>query len=141
GRRGFTAAFATACLVAAIIVLSATAASKTNRDTVTITWMTFETANLPASYWDDIVTRFEAANPGINVKRIVTPTLDRDGYAKQLLASGQFPDALQSITVQDFAKQGLLYAWTPAEQASWHVADPHAGMLNGKQYNIPNNSQ
>ena len=42
-----------------------------------------------------------------------------DAYAKQLLASGQFPDVLQSITLQDYTSQGLLYAWTPAEQASW----------------------
>jgi ABC-type glycerol-3-phosphate transport system substrate-binding protein len=140
-RRGFTAAVALACLLAMTIVLSATAATTKHRDNVTITWMTFETANLPAPYWDDIVTRFEAKNPGINVKRIVTPTLDRDGYAKQLLASGQFPDVLQSITVQDFASQGLLYAWTPAERADWHILFPKSEELNGKQYTIPQNSQ
>ncbi|MFL5963414.1 MAG: ABC transporter substrate-binding protein [Gaiellaceae bacterium] len=140
-RRGFSAAVVFACLLAAILVLSATAATTTHRDNVTITWLTFETSNLPAAYWDDIVTRFEAANPGINVKRIVSPTLDRDGYAKQLLASGQFPDVLQSITVQDFASQGLLYAWTPAEQASFHILFPKSEMLNGNQYTIPQNSQ
>ncbi len=68
-------------------------------------------------------------------------TTDRDAYAKQLLASGQFPDVLQSITLQDYTSQGLLYAWTPAEQASWNVLFPHAGELGGKQYSIPNNSQ
>jgi ABC-type glycerol-3-phosphate transport system substrate-binding protein len=108
---------------------------------VTITWMMFETPNLPLSYWQDIVNRFEAANPGINVQLLPSPTTDRDAYAKQLLASGQFPDVLQSITLQDYTSQGLLYAWTPADQASWNVLFPHAGQLAGKQYDIPNSSQ
>ena len=129
-------------LIAAVVVaLGATAASARDHDDVTITWMMFTTANLPMSYWQDIVDRFEAKNPGIKVKLLPSPTTDRDGYAKQLLASGQFPDVLQSITLQDYASQGLLYAWTPAEQAKWNVLFPHAGQLNGKQYSIPNNSQ
>jgi ABC-type glycerol-3-phosphate transport system substrate-binding protein len=140
-RRRLVAASAFACIAATVVVLGAGAATTSHRDNVTITWMTFETPNLPASYWDDIVTRFEAANPGITVKRLVTPTLDRDAYAKQLLASGQFPDVLQSITLQDYTSQGLLYAWAPAEQAKWNVLYPTAGQLNGKQYDIPNSSQ
>jgi len=121
--------------------LTATAATNRHRDTVNITWMMFETSNLPLSYWQDIVNRFEAKNPGITVTLLPSPTTDRDAYAKQLLASGQFPDVLQSITLQDYTSQGLLYAWTPAEQASWNVLFPHAGQLGGKQYDIPNSSQ
>jgi multiple sugar transport system substrate-binding protein len=128
-------------IASAAVALGSTAASARNRDNVTITWMMFTTANLPISYWQDIVDRFEAKNPGITVKLLPSPTLDRDAYAKQLLASGQFPDVLQSITLQDYASQGLLYAWTPAEQAQWNVLFPHAGQLSGKQYSIPNNSQ
>src|SRR6478672_2345000 len=128
-------------IAAAVVALGATAASARDRDNVTITWMMFTTANLPLTYWQNIVDRFEAKNPGIKVKLLPSPTTDRDGYAKQLLASGQFPDVLQSITLQDYASQGLLYAWSPAEQAKWNVLFPHAGQLNGKQYSIPNNSQ
>jgi multiple sugar transport system substrate-binding protein len=127
-------------VAAGVAALTATAQTKRQQD-VTITWMTFETPNLPASFWEDVRTRFEAANPGINVKRLVTPTLDRDGYAKQLLASGQFPDVLQAITPQDYVSQGLLYAFTPAEVASWHVTTPKAGTIGGKQYSIPNEAQ
>jgi multiple sugar transport system substrate-binding protein len=127
-------------VAAGIAALTATAQPKRKQD-ITITWMTFETPNLPAAFWDDVRTRFEAANPGINVKRLVTPTLDRDGYAKQLLASGQFPDVLQAITPQDYVSQGLLYAFTPAEVKSWHVTTPSAGMIGGKQYSIPNEAQ
>jgi len=136
-------ALAAVCVLLALAVgaLGATAASARDQDDVTVSWMMFTTANLPLSYWQDIVDRFQAKNPGIKVKLLPSPTLDRDAYAKQLLASGQFPDVLQSITLQDYASQGLLYAWTPAEQAKWNVLFPHAGQLSGKQYSIPNNSQ
>ena len=39
--------------------------------------------------FQDIVDRFQQANPGITVKLLPSPTTDRDAYAKQLLASGQ----------------------------------------------------
>src|SRR6266404_6643302 len=130
-----------ALIVVAALDVSASAAPRQHRDTVTIRWMMFQTPNLPLSYWQDIVNRFEAKNPDIKVQLLPSPTLDRDAYAKQLLASGQFPDVLQSITLQDYTKQGLLYAWTPAEQKTWGVLFPHAGQLDGKQYSIPNSSQ
>src|SRR5438445_5193597 len=135
------AAIVVALAAVCVSALSATAATTRHRDNVTITWMMFETSNLPLSYWQDIVDRFEAANPGITVKLLPSPTTDRDAYAKQLLASGQFPDVLQSITLQDYTSQGLLYAWTPAEQKTWNVLYPKANTLNGKEYDIPNSSQ
>jgi len=140
-RRKCIAATVAFFVAASVAALGATAASAHHRDNITITWMMFQTPNLPLSYWQDIVNRFEAKNPGINVQLLPSPTLDRDAYAKQLLASGQFPDVLQSITLQDYTQQGLLYAWTPAEQKTWGVLFPHAGQLSGKQYSIPNNSQ
>ena len=140
--RGLRVAAVVVALAAVCVsALTATAATNRHRDNVNITWMMFETSNLPLSYWQDIVNRFQAANPGITVTLLPSPTTDRDAYAKQLLASGQFPDVLQSITLQDYTSQGLLYAWTPAEQASWNVLFPHAGQLAGKQYDIPNSSQ
>jgi ABC-type glycerol-3-phosphate transport system substrate-binding protein len=138
--RAMLGAVALMLVAAGVAALTATAQTKQQR-AVTITWMTFETPNLPASFWEDVQNRFEAANPGIKVKRLVTPTLDRDGYAKQLLASGQFPDVLQAITPQDYVSQGLLYAFTPSEVASWHVTTPKAGTIGGKQYSIPNEAQ
>lgn len=140
-RRKAIVATVVVVIATAVAALGATAASARHRDNVTITWMMFETSNLPLSYWQDIVNRFEAKNPGITVKLLPSPTTDRDAYAKQLLASGQFPDVLQSITLQDYTAQGLLYAWTPAEQKTWNVLFPTAGQLNGKQYDIPNSSQ
>jgi raffinose/stachyose/melibiose transport system substrate-binding protein len=140
-RRKCIAATVAFFVAASMAALGATAASAHHRDNITITWMMFQTPNLPLSYWQDIVNRFEAKNAGIKVQLLPSPTLDRDAYAKQLLASGQFPDVLQSITLQDYTQQGLLYAWTPAEQKTWGVLFPNAGQLSGKQYSIPNNSQ
>jgi raffinose/stachyose/melibiose transport system substrate-binding protein len=119
---------------------SDTGAAKASKP-VTITWMTFETPNLPAAFWEDVKTRFERENPNIKVKRIVTPTLDRDAYAKQLLASGQFPDVLQGITPQDYVKAGQLEPFTPEEVKSWNTTSPDAGLLEGKQFSIPNVAQ
>jgi raffinose/stachyose/melibiose transport system substrate-binding protein len=110
-RRKCITAIVAFSVAASLAALGATTASARHSDNVNIRWMMFETPNLPHSYWQQIVSRFEAKNPGINVQLLPSPTLDRDGYAKQLLASGQFPDVLQSITLQDYAKQGLLYAW------------------------------
>ena len=77
GRR----ALAAVCVVIAVAVaaLGATAASARDQDDVTIRWMMFTTSNLPLSYWQDIVDRFEAKNPGIKVKLLPSPTTDRDG--------------------------------------------------------------
>src|SRR6266567_4674040 len=47
----------------------------------------------------------------ITVQRIVSPGIDRSTYAKQLLASDQFPDILQSINTQDFIDANLLIPW------------------------------
>src|SRR5258708_3645457 len=130
--RGLRVAAVVVALAAVCVsALTATAATNRHRDNVNITWMMFETSNLPLSYWQDIVNRFEAKNPGITVTLLPSPTTDRDAYAKQLLASGQFPDVLQSITLQDYTSQGLLYPWTPAEHAGWNVLFPHAEQLGG----------
>ena len=88
-RRKYVVATVALLIAASVATLGATtAATAGERDNVTITWMMFETSNLPLSYWQDIVNRFEAKNPGITVKLLPSPTTDRDAYAKQLLASG-----------------------------------------------------
>ena len=151
-RRRATAVLAALAVVLAGAILAACgggddkksstgASTGTASKPVTITWMTFETPNLPAAFWEDVKKRFEAQNPGIKVKRLVTPGTDRDAYAKQLLASGQFPDVLQAITPQDYVKNGLLYAFTPAEVKKMNTTVPDAGTIGGKQYSIPNTGQ
>ena len=63
--------------------------------TKTISFLTFETPNLTAAYWDAAIKRVTDKYPDIKVKKLVSPTADgRTDYAKQLLQSGQFPDVM-----------------------------------------------
>jgi len=67
-RRKCIAAIVAFSVAASLAALGATAASARHRDNVTIRWMMFQTPNLPLSYWQDIVNRFEAKNPDIKVQ-------------------------------------------------------------------------
>ena len=109
-------------------------------DDVALTFMTFETPALDATFWDGSIERAVAQVPGVNVKKIVTPTADRNAYAKQLQASGQFPDVLASINPKDFLEAGLLL---PFDQA-WldeNFILPGGNAIDGKVYIPPTNSQ
>jgi multiple sugar transport system substrate-binding protein/raffinose/stachyose/melibiose transport system substrate-binding protein len=106
----------------------------------TLTYLTFETPSLTASFWDTSIKNAAAKVPGLTVKKIVSPNTDRDAYAKQLQASGQFPDLLQSITPSTFAQANLL---KPYDQ-SWVNANfllPMGNAYKGKVYIPPTNSQ
>jgi multiple sugar transport system substrate-binding protein/raffinose/stachyose/melibiose transport system substrate-binding protein len=106
----------------------------------TLTYLTFETPSLTASFWDTSIANAQKKVPGLTVKKITAPSTDRDAYAKQLQASGQFPDLLQSITPSTFAQAGLL---KPYDQ-SWVNANfllPMGNAYKGKVYIPPTNSQ
>ena len=109
-------------------------------DDVALTFMTFETPALDATFWDGSIERAVAQVPDISVKKIITPTADRNAYAKQLQASGQFPDVLASINPKDFLEAGLLL---PFDQA-WldeHFILPGGNAIHGKVYIPPTNAQ
>ena len=104
-----------------------------------ITFLTFETPNLTPEYWDAAIKRVEDRYPDITVKKLVAPTTDRTAYAKQLLASGQFPDVMIAVTPAGLAESGNLYAWTPDELKDFTV--PDGGAIDGKVYQLPANTQ
>lgn len=108
-------------------------------DTNTITFLTFETPNLTPAYWDAAIKRVTDQYPGMKVKRLVSPTADRTSYAKQLKASGQFPDVMIAVTPTGFAQAGDLYAWQSSELTSFEV--PDGGAIGGKVYQLPANTQ
>src|SRR6266545_5064087 len=86
-----------ACLAAGLgLVAGCSAASSGGGATgsVTLTYLTFETPSLTASFWDTSIANAAKKVPGVTVKKLVAPSTDRDAYAKQLQASGQFPDLL-----------------------------------------------
>ena len=105
-----------------------------------LSFLTFETPALDAAFWDNSIKVALEQVPGLSIDKIVTPGADRNGYAKQLQASGQFPDILASINPKDFLEAGLL---EPFDQA-WLDANfvlPNANAIDGKSYIPPTNSQ
>src|SRR5258708_32248235 len=110
---------------------------------VKLVFLTFETPALTASYWDKAINAALATLPkdsNITIQRIVSPGIDRSTYAKQLLASDQFPDILQSINTQDFVAGNLLTPW----DSKWiedHFLIPNGNALGGKVWQAPTNSQ
>ncbi|MEJ3654362.1 extracellular solute-binding protein [Actinomycetes bacterium KLBMP 9759] len=108
-------------------------------ETVTISFLTFETPNLTPDVWDASIKRALDANPGIQVEKLVAPTQDRTTYAQQLLTSGQFPDVMVAVAPGGFAEGGHLYAWQPDELADFVC--PQCGAIGGKVYQLPANTQ
>src|SRR6266487_2406634 len=137
-----------AAVLATVVGLSAcTASTKTQSSggtgggaTKQITFLTFETPNLSAQYWDAAIKRVTDKHPDISVKKLVSPTADgRTAYAKQLLQSGQFPDVMIAVSPAGFAEAGNLYAWSPDELKDFVF--PTANPIKGKYYQLPANTQ
>ncbi|MEV6283792.1 extracellular solute-binding protein [Kribbella sp. NPDC051770] len=110
-----------------------------NDGTVELTMLTFETPNLPAALWDSAIERVSARVPGVKIKKLVTPNVDRTTYAKQLASSGQLPDIMLAVNPQGFAEGGQLADFTKEELAGF--ASPEAGAIKGKIYQLPTNAQ
>jgi len=105
-----------------------------------LTYLVFETPSLDAKFWDTSIAAATTETPGVKINKIVAPSTDRDGYAKQLQQSGQFPDLLQSITPSNFVGAGLLKPY----DKTWIDANfllPSANSLKGEVYIPPTNSQ
>ena len=130
-----------ACLAAGLALTGCSAASTGSaKGGSTLTYLTFETPSLTAKFWDTSIANTEKKVPGVTVKKIIAPSTDRDAYAKQLRASGQFPDLLQSITPSTFATAGLLKPY----DRKWVNANfmlPMGNANKGKVYIPPTNSQ
>src|SRR5258706_3862909 len=112
-------------------------------DPVNLVFLTFESPALTATFWDNAIKAALAKMPdgaNINVQRIVSPNIDRTAYAKQLLASDQFPDLLQSINTQEFIDAKLLQPWDQ-QWINDHFALPMGNALGGKVWQAPTNAQ
>ncbi|MEV6104961.1 extracellular solute-binding protein [Streptomyces sp. NPDC051940] len=109
------------------------------KDRQEISFLTFETPNLTPEYWDAAIGRVEKKYPDIKVKKLVAPTTDRTAYAKQLLASGQFPDVMIAVAPTGLGDAGNLYSWKPAELKDFTV--PDGGAIDGNVYQLPANTQ
>ncbi|MFI1092597.1 ABC transporter substrate-binding protein [Streptomyces sp. NPDC020917] len=133
-----------AALAAALALSACTAGSSPKpsgaaKGDVTLTFLTFETPNLTAKYWDDAIARASAKVPGVTIRKLVAPSVDRTGYAKQLAASGQLPDIMIGVSPNGFAQAGQLAPWTDQELTDF--ISPHSNPINGKIYQLPYNTQ
>ncbi|GIG00881.1 ABC transporter substrate-binding protein [Catellatospora citrea] len=139
-RRALTSVIAASALFAvAACSTSANTENGTGSGT-SLTFLTFETPALTAKFWDDSITDALKSVPDTKINKIVSPNTDRNAYAKQLQASGQFPDILSSINPKDFIEANLL---TPFDKA-WLEENfllPGANNIKGSTYIPPTNSQ
>src|SRR5882672_2455331 len=143
-----TTSLAVVAVAAAIGLAGCTAGSATPKaapkaadgtKAVTLTFLTFETPNLTGAEWDKQIARASAKVPGVTIKKLVAPSADRTGYAKQLAASGQLPDVMIAVNPNGFAQAGQLAAWSDDQLKDF--VSPHANAIGGKQYQLPYNTQ
>ncbi|MFF2090684.1 ABC transporter substrate-binding protein [Paenibacillus sp. NPDC058174] len=104
---------------------------------VEIVFQSWITPNLTVEYYDNLIKKFESANPGIKVKRIQPPANEGnpDSYLKTLLASGDFPDVVQNATIQMFVDADALLE-IPIDDDIKKINNYEAEMIDGKLYNI-----
>ncbi len=89
------------------------APATTTGEEVTITWAIFETDNLTAEYYQNIIDAFEADNPGIKVETVLMTGDSRGQFLKTLLAAGNFPDVV--VEAENLANIEGLFAEVPSE--------------------------
>jgi len=84
-------------------------------------------------YYTDLITRFEAANPGIKVDLDVVAWPEIGQKVKTLIASGQSPDIVNNDEFAGEAADGLLY---PADQivSPATLADIIPAFMTNSQY-------
>lgn len=79
----------------------------------TITFGVFETDNITAEIWQNIIDSFEADNPGIKVEKVLATGDDRAAFWKTMLSSGSFPDVV--IEAERLATMEGIFTEVPQE--------------------------
>ncbi len=102
--------------------------------------LVFETPALTPEFWDATLAAAAAPIDGVNVVKLVTPDLDRTAYAKQLQASGQFPDVQAALNVNDFVEADLLVPYRD-DYLNEHYLFPDATKIDGNAWQTPSGGQ
>ena len=102
---------------------------------VTISFVSASPEAQPDEYWDEVVGYFEADNPDVNVERVPAPDDDIDTYAKQLLATGAFPDVVVNISDQDFVPLGALQPFEIDDEIN-RIQHVDATKIDGQLYKL-----
>ncbi|QNK55926.1 extracellular solute-binding protein [Paenibacillus sp. PAMC21692] len=109
------------------------------KETVELSFLVHETPNLSGQFWDAQIKKVTDKYPHIKINKIVSPDIDRAKYAKQLLATGDFPDVMISVNPAEFAASGALLPFP--EESLAKFTQPNANLIDGKQYQLPWNTQ
>ncbi|MFJ9241137.1 ABC transporter substrate-binding protein [Streptomyces sp. NPDC101776] len=102
-------------------------------------FLTFTSPNVTKSLWEGAAANVTKKYPDIGIKLLYTPNLDRQAYAKQLLATGQLPDILWDAPGSEFVKAGALLSFDAADLKGMNVPSGY-GTIGGKTYNLWNGS-
>lgn len=139
-RRKFLAGSGAVMAAAALSGCTAGSKSSTTSDgDVEMSFLTFETPNLDAAYWNAAIKRASEKVPGVKIKKLVSPSVDRTAYAKQLDSSGQLPDIMIAVTPSGFAEAGKFAAFEQDELTRF--VWPKSNAVDGKIYQLPYNTQ
>ena len=131
-------AIALAALSAFALTGCSTPAPETGGDAqaaAEITFLTFQSPNLTEEFWNEQIAEIQKEYPNLKVTIQYTPDLDRQAYAKQLLATGNLPDVIWDVPLQDFVTAGALLPYDAADLADIDAPDT-AGLVEGKHYSL-----
>jgi multiple sugar transport system substrate-binding protein len=107
----------------------------------TISFLAADYSDLTASYWKDLIRRFEKANPGAKVQLQMVDWADIEQKVTTLVSTNQQPDLLNLDHYANFAGDGLLLPATdvvpPKLQQDFLPTFADNGKYKGTQYGIP----
>lgn len=100
-----------------------------------------EYSSATEAYWNDLIERFEADNPGAKVELEMVSWSELDGKVRTLVATGEEPDILNGAPFSDFAEDGMLVPTKDALPADVYADIVPALLENakydGEAYGIP----
>lgn len=99
-----------------------------------ISFLTFQSPALSEQFWEDAVATALEDFPNLEVEILYTPDLDRQGYAKTLLATGTLPDVILDAPTRDFVEAGALLAF---DDSVAEVFETPLSTIEGKAYSLP----
>jgi ABC-type glycerol-3-phosphate transport system substrate-binding protein len=107
----------------------------------TITFVAAEYSSGVEPYWQDLIAKFEGANPGYTVDLQVVNWNDIDQQVATLISTGQQPDILNINKFAEYAADGLIYEASEvlSEQTIDDLLPKFAenASIDGTQYGIP----
>ena len=86
---------------------------KGSGEETTITLGVFETDNITADIWQDMIDSFEEDNPGIKVEKVLATGDDRQAFWRTMLSGGNFPDIV--IEAELLATMDGVFAEVPQD--------------------------